>query len=200
MKSQEECLTCLLIKANKFSCIFQKYIYKSYWHNYLFTKGYQQLKPYSLPDTRIIKYQSTKYGLTLRLPVILMASLQCLTICTYRQPVAESVRFGSSRPSSNQTVSLSRTGHARRAYFCCSRNNWSYKTRLLNHTRLIILGSVSSILSWVTASSSFFWPPLRYLTLGNLVTFQVSFYLMMLEKIKSVNSPTETSKHTSLPL
>lgn len=95
MKSQEECLTCLLIKANKFSCIFQKYIYKSYWHNYLFTKGYQQLKPYSLPDTRITKYQSTKYGLTLRLPVILMASLQCLTICTYRQPVAESVRFGS---------------------------------------------------------------------------------------------------------
>ena len=32
MKFQEECLNCLLIKANKtFSCTFEKYIHKSQW-------------------------------------------------------------------------------------------------------------------------------------------------------------------------
>ena len=34
MKFQEECLNCLLIKANKtFSCTFEKYIHKSQWYN-----------------------------------------------------------------------------------------------------------------------------------------------------------------------
>lgn len=68
--------TLLLIKANKaFSCTFQKYIHKSYSHSYLFIKGYQQFKPYSPPDIKIIKCPPMRYSSNLRFPIILITFL-----------------------------------------------------------------------------------------------------------------------------